>query len=172
MFDIEGIFNKGEKLTPINKILSIYYNYSSFLFEKIKDEYFSKTEKEIYKLLNVLMEEKLLETDYIIISDFIRILNTFFNNNIYLFNDLSDFNKLSKEEVEFKYYQIEKALTNLKEINAKYEKRFNLKKINEKNEKKFNLEYFISFLEEKKEEIEDINTQNKTKEERQNSINC
>ena len=158
-FNIEGIFEQGEILTPVNKILSTYFNYSNLFFIELKDKYFNEIQKQIYDLLLKFINEKLLKNDYILYSELIRNLNFFFKNNIDLFEELEEeeINGLNKNDRDFKLSKIEKALLYLKEINNKYID--------------FNFQYFIDDLEKKKKIIETINTENEKEIEKQNAIN-
>ena len=153
-FDIEGLFKQGEILTSINKILSIHFNYSEKIIKELKDEYFTETEKKIYDLLFESFDQKLLKNDYILYSELIRILNIFFKNNIDLFDELVNIDNLNRKERFFYLDKIENALTNLKEYKKKYIE--------------FDFQYFISVLEKKKENIENINIENENKKEREN----
>ena len=156
-FDLDGIFEYNEIISPIIKVLSIRFNFSNNLFIKLKEINFNKIEKKIYQLLFDSFEEKLLKIDYITYSEVIRNLNVFFKNNIDLFENPIDIDNLPKKEINIILDRIKKALTNLKEIGDKF--------------KIYNFQYFISFLGKKKQEIEKKELEYKNKLVRDNTIN-
>ena len=133
-------------ISPITKILSLYFNYSKDIFKAIMSKYFNQIEKRIYELLLEDFDEKLSKNDYIIYSDLIGRLDKFFNNYIYLFD---------QEQIQQKYLNntkernllsqaVNKSIDILSEIQKSFNFDFspfmtdlnNLRKdINEKNDK-------------------------------------
>ena len=155
----EGIFKQVDykKVTPVIRILSLYFNYSTELFKKIMDEYFTKTEKEIYLFLLDKFDEQLLTIDYISYSELIRNLNNYFKNNYDLFEDITDYENISQKERNLKLEKLERAIYDLEEIKQKYDN--------------LNFKYFSNVLENKKNKIEEINQENQNKILKENMIN-
>ena len=158
-FNIEGIFqNSNNKNTPpIIKILSLYFNYSIDIFTIIKNEYFTKTEKDIYELILDNFEQKLLKIDYIAFSELIRNLNNYFNNNIDIFEDTTNYEDISQKNRNLKLEKIQKALYGLEEIKKKFGE--------------LNFKNLFTNLENKKQKIEKINFENQNKILKENMIN-
>ena len=124
---------------------------------KLKEEYLTETEKKLDDLLFDNFKLKLVKNDYILYSELIRILNTFFKNYIDLFDKLINIEHLSKKDRDFYLEKIDKALTNLNDFSKKYIG--------------FDFKYFISILENKKQKIEKINADKKKIIEIENTIN-
>jgi len=154
-FNIEGIFLQNKNITPVIKILSLFFNYSDEFSYLIKT--FSETEKKIYELLLKDLDQKLLKKDYIIYSELIRVLNLYFKNNIDLFDDNSNFENLSQKERNLKLDKIKKSLINLEEIENKF--------------KNFKFKYFFDILKNKIQKIENINIENQNMILKENIIN-
>ena len=142
--NIEGMFLVNKNIPPVVKILSLYFNYQNELNNIMKE--FSKTEKQIYELLLKDIDEKLLKNDYIVYSELIRVLNIYFKNNIYLFDDNSNIENLNQKERNLKLEKIKKSLINLEEIEKKYIT--------------FNFKSFNNILDKKRKEIEQKNNEN------------
>ena len=154
-FNTEGIFSQNKNITPVIKILSLFFNYSDEFSYLIKT--FSETEKKIYELLLKDLDKKLLKNDYIIYSELVKVLNIYFKNNIDLFDDNSNVENLSQKERNLKLEKINKSLINLKEIKNKFGS--------------FKFEYFFDILQNKKQKIEDINKENQNMILKENIIN-
>ena len=157
-FNIEGIFKQDINKTPsVIRILSLYFNYSIEIFTKIKNEYFTKTEKDIYNLILEDFDKKLIKYDYLIYYELIRTMNNYFKNNIDLFEDETDYENISQKERYLILEKLEKALYNLEEIKKKFAGQ--------------NFKDFSIVLENKMQEIEKINNENQNKIMKENMIN-
>ena len=120
------------------------------------NDYFSNIEKEIYKLLLEDFDNKLEENDYIIYSDLIRSLDTYFNNYLFLFNDNIDRILNNTKERILRLQNINKALENLMNIQNKFNK--------------FNFNSLIKILLDQKAQIAEINQKNENEMEKQKII--
>ena len=154
--DDEDDNQKENHITPVTKVLTLFFNYSKNFFDFIKNEYFNNIEKEIYELLLENFDEKLKGNDYIIYSDIIRALDIYFNNYFYLFDEVSEDILNNTKERNLRLQNINKALENIKEIQNKFIK--------------FNFKSLITILNGHKEKIEKINEKNINELEKQEVI--
>ena len=150
--------NEGKEfdISIVKNILTLYFNYSKQFFDEIMDNYFNPVEKGIYKLLIENFDDKLNRNDYMIYSDLIRMVDIFFNNYIYLFDEHTEDILNNAKERNIRLQNLDKALESLLEIKNKFEK--------------FNFESFLKILMEKKTEIEGLNENYKNELEKQNII--